>query len=292
MRGMSIADGMPQSILLPADPDFRANRERAARSNHLRRGAILAAALTHVLVIAAMIVDWPMLFPITPLERPPIPVSLVMLPPPPPPPQAKPAPPPPPPALPQQQQQYERVSGPDTKTTAPAQAADQGEEAAPKPTPMPPADTQAKAAAPEEKPTPPQDKAKQEKPKVAKRETTPKPAQGLFNRLPGERVTNGDPYLNRLQILVEQHRTYPSNAMGTLGLPLEGIGTYLIAVDASGRLLSIEIQRSAGAAILDQAAIKMITSAAPFPPLPSDYPGPIVEITVRLPIYPVPSSPG
>src|ERR1700761_7352490 len=62
--GMSVADGMPPAILLPADPDFRESRDRDARSRHLRRGAIVAAALAHVLVITAMIVHWPNLFPV------------------------------------------------------------------------------------------------------------------------------------------------------------------------------------------------------------------------------------
>ena len=344
--GMSVAEGMPPAILLPANPDFRESRDRDARSNHLRRGAIVAAALAHIAVITAMIVHWPNLFPARSLERPPIPVTLVTeppplpppqakpvpLPPPPPPPpqqqqqervsgadtkttapppavdkgeeaapkpspppptethakaaqpQAKPAPPPPPPPPPQQQQQ-ERVSGADTKTTAPPPAVDKGEEAAPKPSPPPPTETQAKAAQPQAKPAPPQEKAKQEKPKVAKRETTPKPSRGSVNRAPGDRATEGDPYLNQLFSLIESHRTYPRNAIGSLGLPLEGTSVYLIAVRADGALANIVLERSSGVPLLDQTALSMIKRSAPFPPPPqSEFPGPgiVLEVTIHL----------
>ena len=275
---MSIAGGRPRDVLLPADPDFRENRDREARNNHLRRGAIVAAALGHALVITAMIVDWPMLFPITPLERPPIPVTLVTLPPPPPS-QAKSAPPPP------QPQQRELVSGADQTTTAPPQAAEKAEEASPKPAPPPPVETQAKAAPPEAKPAPLPDKTRQEKPKVAKREATPKPSRGVINRAPGERETEGDPYLNRLFALIDSHRFYPPNAVGSLGLPLEGTAVYLIRIRSDGALTNIALERSSGADILDQTALKMIQQAAPFPPPPKDeFPGPgvVLEVTIHL----------
>jgi TonB family protein len=278
---MSIADGMRPAMRLPADPEFRENREREARGNHLRRGAIVAAALAHVAVIVAMIVHWPNLFPIRPLPPPPIPVTLVMASPPP---QAQPAPPPPPPP-PAPQPQQERVSGADTKTTAPPQAADKGEEAAPKPPPPPPVESTPQAATPEAKPNPEQEKAKQEKPKVAKRETTPKPSRGAVNRAPGERETEGDPYLNALFAMIQAHRFYPPNAIGSLGLPLEGTAVYLIKIRADGALMDIALQRSSGAPILDQTALKMIRQAAPFPPPPqSEFPGPsvILEVTIHL----------
>jgi protein TonB len=279
---MSVADGMPPAILLPADPDFRENRDRDARSNYLRRGAIVAAALAHVAVITALIVQWPNLFPARPLARPPIAVTLVTEPPPPPR-QARRAPPPPPPAPPQPQQ--ERVSGADTKTAAPPQPVDKGEEAAPKPTPPPPVDTQAKTAVPEAKPNPQQEKTRQAKPKVASRETTPKPSRGSVNRAPGDRATEGDPYLNLLFSLIEAHRTYPRNALGSLGLQLEGTSVYLIAVRSDGALINVALERSSGAPILDQTALDMIKQAAPFPPPPQhEFPGPgiVLEVTIHL----------
>ena len=284
--GMSIADGTPPALLLPADPDFRASRDREARSDRLPYGAIAAAVLAHVVVLGVLLFLLPYLFPVTPLERPPIPVTLVTLPPPPPP-QAKPAPPPPsPPPAPPQQQQHELVSGADTTTTSPSPAVDKAAEAAPKPPPPPPVETQAKAAEPQPKPAPP-DKSKQEKPKVAKREATPKPSQGAVNRAPGERETEGDPYLNLLFALIEQHRFYPPNAVGSLGLPLEGTAVYLIRIRADGALTDIALEHSSGATVLDQTALTMIKQAAPFPPLPrGEFPGPAVVLEVTIHLFP------
>jgi protein TonB len=285
--GMSVADGLPPAIQLPADPGFRESHDRDVSSRHLRYGAIALALLAHALVIAALLVQWPVFFPVKPTERAPIPVTLVQQVPPPPAPQAKRAPPPPPPPPPQPQQHQERVSGADTKTAAPPAEADKGEEAAPKPTPPPPTEAQAKAAEPQAKPTPPQDRAKQEKPKVAKRETTPKPSQGFVHRAPGDRATEGDPYLNALFGMIESHRYYPPNAVGSLGLPLEGTAVYLIEIRADGALAQVALERSSGADVLDQTALKMIRQAAPFPPPPqSSFPGPSVVLEVTIHLFP------
>jgi periplasmic protein TonB len=325
MTEMSVADGRP-GILLPADPGFRESRDRATRGGRLRRGAIAAAALAHAAVILAVIVHWPSLFPVAPVERP-IPVTLVAELPPPPPPRAQPTPPPapppaqervsgsdtqttappkapekdaaaaapkpepppppraqptPPPAPPPAQ---ERVSGSDTQTTAPPKAPEKdAAAAAPKPEPPPPVEAPAKTAAPQSKPDPVQE-PHPPKPKLATRETAPTQSPGSVNRAPGERTREGDPYLNRLFALIEQHRSYPANAVGSLGLRLEGTSVYLIAVRADGALVNTRLERSAGADILDQTALKMIEQAAPFPPPPqNEFPGPgvVLEVTIHL----------
>jgi periplasmic protein TonB len=274
---MSVAEGTPP-ILLPADPGFREGRARDARFGRLGRAAIIAAALVHAAVIVAVVVQWPALFPVVPPERPPIAVTLVMAPPAPPPaPQAKPAAPPPPLA-------QELLSGPDTQTTAPPKAADKGPEAAPQPKPPPPVEAQSKTATAEAKPNPTPEEHSP-KPKVATRETTPKESRGAVNRAPGETEREGDPYLNELFSLIERHRTYPANARGSLGLQLEGTSVYLIAVRSDGQLINAVLERSAGADILDQTALKMIQEAAPFPPPPaSEFPPPgvVLEVTIHL----------
>jgi periplasmic protein TonB len=274
---MSVAEGTPPS-LLPADPDFRESRERDARGGRLRRTAIIAAALAHMAVIAAVIIRWPPLFPAVPQERPPIAVTLVQAPPPPPPAPAKPAAAPP-------SLGHELVSGPDTKTTAPPKAAEKGPEAAPKPTPPPPIDTPAKTATAEPKPVP-KPESHSPKPKLANRETTPNENRGSVNRAPGQDVRDGDPYLNELFGLIERHRAYPANAIGPLGLRLEGTTVYLIAVRSDGALVGTHLERSSGADVLDEAALKMIEAAAPFPPTPSYYPRPGVVLEVTIHLYP------
>ncbi|HEY3918459.1 MAG TPA: TonB family protein [Stellaceae bacterium] len=272
---MSLAEGTPD-ILRPFDPGSRDSRRRARRDAPLWRGAIIAAALVHAVVIAAVVVRWPALLPVVPPPHPPIPVTLVTLPP-------RPAPraPPPPPL------RHDLVSGPDTETTAPPQAAEKGTEAAPQPDTPPPVETQTKnaEAPPKPKPAP---EIRPPKPKLATRETAPELSRKpvLANRAPGEKDLEGDPYLNHLFELIVAHRSYPANAIGSLGLRLQGIGTYLVAIGADGTLQNIAIERTAGAPILDQTAIKMIEEATPFPPPPNYLPHPTVFIEVTLEISP------
>lgn len=268
---MSVAEGTPP-ILLPADPGFRESRDRDARFGRLGRAGIIAAALVHAAVIIAVVVRWPALFPVVPPAPPPIAVTLVTAPPAP---QAKPAAPPP---------THELLSGPDTQTTAPPKAADKGPDASPTPTPPPPVQTQSKTAAAEPKPTPKLE-PQSAKPKLATRETAPSDRRGSVNRAPGDTEREGDPYLNELFSLIERHRTYPANARGSLGLQLEGTSVYLIAVRSDGALVNVALERSAGADILDQTALKMIQEAAPFPPPPpSEFPPPgvVLEVTIHL----------
>ena len=83
---------------------------------------------------------------------------------------------------------------------------------------------------------------------------------------PGERATEGDPYLNMLFLLIQAHRSYPPNAIGSLGLPLQGTVTYDVEISAEGRILAMRLAQSSGSATLDQAAQQIIQRSAPFPP--------------------------
>lgn len=259
---MSIARGMP-GILLPADPGFRETRLRAAREGRLRHSAYLWAALTHAAAIALVVVQWPLLFPVAPNEKPPIPVTLVQEVPAPPP-QAKPAPPPPPPAA----DNHELVSGKDTETTAPPQAPEKAAEAAPKPTPPPPLDSPAPSATAAAKPDT-EELPHPTKPKLASRETAPKESRVVLNRAPGEEEHEGDPYLNRVNALLNARYHYPVDAIGPLGLHLEGTVVVLLGVLPDGNLQGISIMRSSGSPVLDQEAVREIEEAAPFPPPPA-----------------------
>lgn len=284
-----MAEGI-SDIRLASDPSFRDERKPRDRQAGLRRSAIIAAALAHAALIGGIAVHWPALFPVVPPPKSAIPVTLVILPPPPPPaPKVQPAPPPPPPPA---DLQHERVSGPDTETTAPPKQADKGADAAPEATaPPPPVETHANTAAlapPVEKPKPkPAPEIHPPKPKLALRETAPRPDHGLANRAPGATERSGDPYLNRLYDLIDAHRTYPANAIGSLGMKLAGTVVYLIGVRSDGALIGTKLQRSSGAEILDQTALSMIEAAAPFPPLPpSEFSGPDVVIQVTIYIAP------
>ena len=269
-------------LLLPADPGMREARERLARFGRLRRSAILAAALLHAAIIAAFLLRWPFSG-AEPTEHPPISVALVTEVPKPPPPPAPPAPP--------RQSPHDLVSGPDQKTAAPPEAEAKGPHAAPKPQPEE-EEKQKTAALAEPKPAPSPPAAPKTKPapKEASRETTPAPRQrGSVDRAPGETKTEGDPYLNHMWALIEQHRTYPAHAIGSLGLRLEGTVVYLIALFPAGALEGIRLERSSGAPVLDNAARAMIEAAAPFPPLPSYFPRGGATLTVTIHIFPTAS---
>jgi len=232
-------------------------------------------------VIAALILNWPALFP-TPPAPPVIPVTLVMQPSPPVP-KPAPQPPAPPPAAPK----HELVSGPDQETTAPAKPEEKGPDAAPETAPPPlPTAPNAVAAIPEPKPKPPE--SHPPKPKPAPRVSAPdENPRGSVERAPGEALHSGDPYLNQLWSLIEAHRFYPPGAIGSLGLPLEGTATFLIAIRSDGVLQGVQLQHSAGADALDRAALKMIETAAPFPPPPpATYPPPGVVLEVTIHMFP------
>lgn len=273
-------------VLLSADPDFRDSRKREARFARLRRGAVIAAVLLHAAVIAALLMDWPLIWAPPVSEKPPITVALVMEPPPAP----APAPPPPPPQAkptPAQQPMPELHSGPDQQTTAPRQADAKAPDAAPPPQPEKlPEQTEAPAL-PQPKPTQ-QAALPTRKTKEAEREATPEPTKRVsVNVALGDKEENGDPYLNALNTLIERHRFYPPDAVGSLGLNLAGTAVYRVAVSASGALEGMQLERSSGSAALDDAARRMIEQAAPFPPLPSYYPRDGVVIISSIPVFPI-----
>ncbi len=266
-------------ILLPADPGFRDRSEREARFGRLRRGAILSAALAHAAVIAALLLQWPFTLPPA-SEKPPISVALVVEPPPPPapaPPQAKPAP--------TQQPLPELHSGPDQATTAPRQADQKAPDAAPQPQPEL---AQAEAPAlPQPKPTQ-QAALPTRKTKEAERDTTPEPTRHVSVDVAlGDKEQNGDPYLNALNLRIEQHRFYPPDAVGSLGLHLAGTAVFRVAVSPTGALEGMQLERSSGSLTLDETARSMIEQSAPFPPLPSYYPRQGVVITSTIPVFPI-----
>jgi len=272
-------------LLLPADAGLRDATIATPFGRRTAWPAIIAALLLHVFVIAAFLIDWR--FP--PAAPPPasVPVTIVFAPPPASPlPQPKPNP-------------YDRESGKDERTTAPPRA----ESASTEPTRAP------DAAAPIE-PKPPEPHARlsplPEKPVAAHRDAKPKtqdatarldprkeaeraralhPAPDLLRIEPGDRRQTGDPYLNRVNGLIEQHRTYP-NVIGKYGVPVEGTPVYLFEIDRNGHLLGIKLVTSSGVAALDEAGAAMIRAAAPFPPATADIPGGILQLMLTLPLYP------
>lgn len=260
---MTVVDATP-TLFVPADSGFRDMWAGGAAWERLRRRAIMAAALLHAAVIAALVVQWPFVF--TPMpEKPPITVALVVEPPPPapPPPQAKPEP--------EQPPAMERHSGPDQQTSAPPQAETKAPAAAPKPAAEEPRPEDKDAEFPALKfrrPTPPTPTVRPTV-KEAERETAPEPVTRNALHVELGELKDGDPYLNELTTMIEQHRFYPSDAVGAFGKRLTGIAIYRVALSSAGQLVALELKTSSGSDTLDEAASTMIKRTAPFPPLPS-----------------------
>jgi TonB family protein len=291
---VSEADRGGSPMALPADLLIR--RERASDEKPPWLG-IVVAALLHALVLIWFFIDWSHP-PAPPREPEVIPVQVVFAPPPPPPAVVAPPPPPPPAPL------GYRESGPDQRTTAPPPAETLAPEAAtppppapetpkpektlPEPPPESPTALPEKPAAPAEtaKPKPSKEVARLEPPKKeAETPRAPRPAPSRrLNIAPGERAETGDPYLNQLHDLIERHRLFP-RVIGQLGLPVEGTAVYDVAVDRTGRIIDIRLQRSSGTPGIDHAVADMIHNSLPFPPLPANYPEEI-SITVAIHLFP------
>jgi protein TonB len=254
---------------------------------------ILAAGLLHALILLWLVSDWSHPAPLPP-EPQPIPVQIVL---------AAPHPKPPPaPAAPKPAPLSYRQSGPDQETRAPPPAEATAPEAATPPPAAPDLTSPAKPAPPPppEKPTPagelPTSAAKSAKPvphkQVARLEPPKKEAPTLqaprlaplrrLNIAPGKHAETGDPYLNRLHALIEEHRVYP-RILGQFGLPVEGTAVFDVAVDRSGQVIAMRLAQSSGVPGIDKDVETMIRSSLPFPPLPPDYPDRVgIVVSIRL----------
>jgi TonB family protein len=294
-RMVSEADTGGSPMALPAD--LLIPRERASDEKPPWFG-IVVAALLHALVLIWFFIDWSHP-PALPREPEVIPVQVVFAPPPSPPAVVAPPTPPPPPAP-----LGYRESGPDQRTTAPPPAETLAPQAAtppppapeiqkpettpPEPPPESPTALPEKPAAPAEtaKPKPSKEVARLEPPKKeAETPRAPRPAPSRrLTIAPGERAETGDPYLNQLHDLIERHRLFP-RVIGQLGLPVEGTAVYDVAVDRTGRIMDIRLQRSSGTPGIDHAVADMIRNSLPFPPLPANYPEE-VSITVAIHLFP------
>jgi len=261
----------------------------------MKWGAVLAAVLLHLLLIALVIMDWNALFGWTSVqEAPPIPVSLVFEqppPPPPPPPAEKPEPQP----EPQPPTIAPRMSGPYEKTASASNETKTETLPEPKPASEQPQPHQSGTAQTKETaPAKPKAEVKPEgRQAMAEPDTKKESAAGpLFHsfRLNGphggnaERDLAGDPYLNAVKARVESHRVYPPVSEFRGAAQREAV--YSILIDPSGNLVALTLVASSGSSVLDEAAGQMIRASSPFPHLPPSYPQIRTLITGAIPIYP------
>jgi periplasmic protein TonB len=76
---------------------------------------------------------------------------------------------------------------------------------------------------------------------------------------------------------LERHKRYPSQAQGE-----QGVAILSFSVDHQGHLLGSHIVRSSGSAILDAAALAMLSRAEPFPAPPPGIADELLSITVPI----------
>lgn len=94
-------------------------------------------------------------------------------------------------------------------------------------------------------------------------ETAPTPAPEPSLDARGKRAQSQ--YLRELMAWLARHRVYPAEAKKQ---KLEGVVQVRFAIDRDGRLLSATVHRSAGAELLDQAALDVLRRAEPMPKFP------------------------
>jgi periplasmic protein TonB len=76
---------------------------------------------------------------------------------------------------------------------------------------------------------------------------------------------------------LERHKRYPPQARGE-----QGVTTVVFTIDRQGHLLSSRVVHSAGSAILDDAALAMLSRAEPFPAPPPGIADELLSITVPI----------
>jgi len=99
------------------------------------------------------------------------------------------------------------------------------------------------------------------------------PAPGLVERPTSAVVT----WQRSMVMHLERHKRYPPQARGE-----QGVATLAFTIDRQGHLLSGRIVHSAGSAILDAAAVAMLSRAAPFPAPPPGIADELLSITVPI----------
>jgi TonB family protein len=80
--------------------------------------------------------------------------------------------------------------------------------------------------------------------------------------------------VDRLQL----HWTLPS----VLALPEKAKVSFIVVVKKNGELDSIEILEGTAVEVLDRAALEAIRASLPFPALPDDFPGDLLEMTIEF----------
>jgi protein TonB len=88
-----------------------------------------------------------------------------------------------------------------------------------------------------------------------------------------------DSFLGRLLAQLNRFKQYPRAARQA---HIEGVVMLHFVMDAQGKVLSSEIAKSSGRAVLDTEALALIQRAQPLPALPADYPTRTLDAVVPI----------
>jgi protein TonB len=157
------------------------------------------------------------------------------------------------------------------------------------PAPAEPAPEVADAPLPQRKPEPPEPPREYAAvrpgwlsgPEMQRNVSRPPPS-GMEASLGGSAGAGGDAYLNAIVRRIETRRR-PLAALPAL--PRYGVAVYVVAIDRSGRVLNVTLQRRSGNSYFDRTGAEMIESAAPLPPPPADIPGNTIQFVLQLPMW-------
>lgn len=97
-----------------------------------------------------------------------------------------------------------------------------------------------------------------------------------------EAETRAATYFGKLLAWLDRHKHYPRAARKNR---VEGVVYLHFVMDRSGKVLSYQIDKSSGAALLDQAALDMIRRADPLPPIPDDIPDETLDLVVPVEFF-------
>jgi TonB family protein len=89
----------------------------------------------------------------------------------------------------------------------------------------------------------------------------------------------GDDYLNRVRRWIAKYKQYPPEAKKR---KQEGTVMVAFTLARDGTVLSVDIERSSGVPVIDQAVFDMMRRASPVPPVPPQYSG--ATLSIAMPI--------
>jgi protein TonB len=84
---------------------------------------------------------------------------------------------------------------------------------------------------------------------------------------------------NSVMLQINRHKRYPSAARVQ---DMQGVVQVHILIDRGGHLITSEVARSSGFALLDEEALEILKRAAPLPPLPVAMPGETLHLSIPI----------